>query len=620
MSPAYSSNNKGIGAVFALIVGINDYVKFDDLPSLRGAVNDARAFEKYLLDVLHVPPPNIAFIADGMATRDRILSTFTSHFLNNRNIPNRGAAMIFFFSGHGSRVPHPENHIATDHKVEAICPVDERTENEQGYVYAIPDYLLGWLLSELAAKKGPNITVILDSCHSGGMGRNGESTRTATSDSLPIPPNLDSHFLRGKNTVYSHRMWSPSATSHVLLAACRESQTAREGRYGTTIHGHFTHRLLSLLQSNPLETTTYAELLNQMPELHGGQIPHCGGARRNRLIFNGNYPATGPHAVLLKPCADSSTRHSNTEPKFLVGMGSVDGVVIGTEFFAYDANNNSLCTLRCAICHGRPNDPQRRTAHMADLFPISPARRTRRFLPAPSPEQAHIVVQRNRDYIVIEPRTSILRKYSARSPSCSAATQHTFLMPWMELPHFIYFLERSNQTEANMLKGKFALEMHRMHGDYPHRTPNENMVKNGEVQFASNALAKYGFTIRNTSSLNLFPYLFYFDPDKYTIRHVAPPLPRGDTVAHVATNGEILTMGMGTEPAFEFTLPPDERKSSGFFKLFVTSDYIDFDWIKQEVSPFDPGFTGARAPNMRQEQLASIQAWDALTVILTMTA
>jgi hypothetical protein len=79
-------------------------------------------------------------------------------------------------------------------------------------------------------------------------------------------------------------------------------------------------------------------------------------------------------------------------------------------------------------------------------------------------------------------------------------------------------------------------------------------------------------------------------------------------------------MGMGTEPAFEFTLPPDERKSSGFFKLFVTSDYIDFDWIEQEVSPFDPDFPGARAPNMRQEQLASIQAWDALTVILTMTA
>jgi hypothetical protein len=156
--------------------------------------------------------------------------------------------------------------------------------------------------------------------------------------------------------------------------------------------------------------------------------------------------------------------------------------------------------------------------HMADLFPISPARRTRRFLPAPSPEQAHIVVQRNRDYIVIEPRTSILRKYQ-RKKSFMFSGDSAHLPDAMDgIAHFIYFLERSNQAEANMLKGKFALEMHRMHGDYPHRTPNENVVKNGEVQFASNALAKYGFTIRNTSSLNLFPYLFYFDPDKYTIR------------------------------------------------------------------------------------------------------
>jgi hypothetical protein len=156
--------------------------------------------------------------------------------------------------------------------------------------------------------------------------------------------------------------------------------------------------------------------------------------------------------------------------------------------------------------------------HMADLFPISPARRTRRFLPAPSPEQAHIVVQRNRDYIIIEPRTSILRKYQ-RKKSFMFSGDSAHLPDAMDgIAHFIYFLERSNQAAANMLKGKFALEMHRMHGDYPHRTPNENMVKNGEVQFASNAHAKYGFTIRNTSSVNLFPYLFYFDPDKYTIR------------------------------------------------------------------------------------------------------
>jgi hypothetical protein len=66
--------------------------------------------------------------------------------------------MILFFAGHGSRFEAPSHFIAPDHRVEAICPVDERTTNVAGeYVHAIPDYVLGWLLSELANKKGTNI-------------------------------------------------------------------------------------------------------------------------------------------------------------------------------------------------------------------------------------------------------------------------------------------------------------------------------------------------------------------------------------------------------------------------------------------------------------------------------
>jgi hypothetical protein len=109
--------------------------------------------------VLHAEPDNILCLENGAATRARILSAFKSHFLDNTNIPDHGAAaMIFFFAGHGSRVSSPDNLIATDRKVEAICPVDERTMDAAGkYVHAIPDYVLGWLLSELAQKKGLNI-------------------------------------------------------------------------------------------------------------------------------------------------------------------------------------------------------------------------------------------------------------------------------------------------------------------------------------------------------------------------------------------------------------------------------------------------------------------------------
>ncbi|KAJ7870260.1 hypothetical protein B0H13DRAFT_1634839 [Mycena leptocephala] len=162
-----SSNTKNPG-IYALIIGINEYFNTDDLPRVRGAVNDARAFEKYLLDVHHVPSSNIVVLENKEATRSAIISTFSSHLTDKPNIPDHGeAAMIFFFAGHGSRFGAPSDLIAPDRRVEAICPVDERTNDAREYVYPIPDYVLGWLLCDLARKKGPNITVILDCCHSG---------------------------------------------------------------------------------------------------------------------------------------------------------------------------------------------------------------------------------------------------------------------------------------------------------------------------------------------------------------------------------------------------------------------------------------------------------------------
>ncbi|KAJ7451355.1 hypothetical protein FB451DRAFT_707312 [Mycena latifolia] len=162
-----SSSTKGAGAVFALIIGINNYDRKDDFRTLRGAVNDTKAFEKYLRDPyerhgLRVPASNILLIENRKATRKTILSAFNSHFLQNPDIPDHGeATMIFYLAGHGSRIEAPENLMATDRTV------DERTRSTEQYVYAIPDYVLGWLRSELGAQKGSNITVILDSCHSG---------------------------------------------------------------------------------------------------------------------------------------------------------------------------------------------------------------------------------------------------------------------------------------------------------------------------------------------------------------------------------------------------------------------------------------------------------------------
>ncbi|KAJ7124316.1 hypothetical protein C8R44DRAFT_584521, partial [Mycena epipterygia] len=146
--------------VFALIIGIDEY---RSIRRLHGCVNDANMFKNFLLDSpanngLGVPLSNIKFLINEAATRDRIISTFQSHFLHNKAIPDGGeAAIIFYFAGHGSRVKAPGNRLPADGKVETICPYDERCGKGSKYVHSIPDYVLAWLLSELGQKKGRNI-------------------------------------------------------------------------------------------------------------------------------------------------------------------------------------------------------------------------------------------------------------------------------------------------------------------------------------------------------------------------------------------------------------------------------------------------------------------------------
>ncbi|KAJ7919367.1 caspase domain-containing protein [Mycena leptocephala] len=659
-----ASTEKHSGAIFALIIGINDYFKTNELHPLRGAVNDARAFEKYLLD-LHVPPSNIVLLKNEKATRSVILTAFKTHLLDNTNIPDRGeATMIFFFAGHGSRFEAPSDLIAPDRRVEAICPVDERTTNEAGeYVHAIPDYVLVWLFAELADKKGTNIITIFDCCHSGasfvsprsslfpglyyrryGTGCRGDSGCSYCQFRL-------FHFWKGKtDTAQSHRMWS--RRPHVMLVACLADETAREVQYDEIYHGRFTKQLVSLLEQTPLESATWAELLSRI-EKWWGQTPYCGGTRHNRLIFNGNYPATGGRSVLLIPHESPRFKGASSLQLFRVEMGTVEGVVPETEFSAYDRNNSFLGTLFVqsvkvgqTILIWRPEEGQRSTEippwsravvsdwknspalvhtpagfpYMSILFPTTGPMRPPNFVPAPSLEEAHIFVRCDGDELIIEPRTSTVLA-GQRKPRFALGSLAHLPHAIDGVAHFNYFLDCANPKETERLEG-VELQMHRLLGEYPFCGPDGNMIKDGKVQFTLKDGAKYGFTIRNTSNVDLFPYLFYFDLETYTIKSWYSPA--GARVEPPLRNGGMVTIGMGSERAFDFTLSPGELSSCGFLKLFVTSDYIDLGWIQQELSPFDPRFVGTGRLRMSHEPLdlrtRSDAIWDVQMVTLKIAA
>jgi hypothetical protein len=105
-------------------------------------------------------------------------------------------------------------------------------------------------------------------------------------------------------------------------------------------------------------------------------------------------------------------------------------------------------------------------------------------------------------------------------------------------------------------------------------------------------------------------------------------LPEDSLVAPPLRSGGTLTLGMGGERAFEFTLKKDQKESSGFLKLFVAEKFVDLKWIKQSMSPFDAEFVGvgqrlspfdAVVGVGRISMKYELKDWDALTVLLTMT-
>ncbi|NET05033.1 MAG: DUF4384 domain-containing protein [Symploca sp. SIO2B6] len=148
----------------ALLVGINKYPQnqrgFSDL---QGCVNDVELQQQLLIHRFGFNPKDIKILTDAQANRNGILTAFQEHLINQAK---PGDVVVFHFSGHGSRVVDPEP-ITADGLNSTLVPVDESPLYQQGIVNDIMGKTLFLLMSALA-RKTDQVTVVLDSCFSGG--------------------------------------------------------------------------------------------------------------------------------------------------------------------------------------------------------------------------------------------------------------------------------------------------------------------------------------------------------------------------------------------------------------------------------------------------------------------
>jgi hypothetical protein len=238
--------------LYALLVAINDYPS--PVPGLRGCVNDIDAAEEYLRNRINAERfrLHVLTLKDEAATRGAVIAGFREHLCNAA----REDHVLFYFSGHGSQEVSPPEfwNVEPDRLDETLVCWDSRTASG----WDLADKELAKLISEVAAR-GPQISVVLDSCHSG-SGTRGIFRETAVrrvpADQRQRP--LDSFiFTReelealagGRDPARGQSGWLlPPQGRHLLFAACRDNQEAKEYFAEGKNRGVFSYFFLKALQ------------------------------------------------------------------------------------------------------------------------------------------------------------------------------------------------------------------------------------------------------------------------------------------------------------------------------------------------------------------------------------
>jgi hypothetical protein len=263
----------------ALVVGINDYAPIGTGgPDLRGCVNDARDMANTLV-ICDFPAANVQILTNQNATRANIIARLSSLVAG----ANAGDSIVFYYSGHGTRVANVGVDFEIDGLDEAICPHDFATTG------VLRDDTFKAIFTAL--RPGVNLEVIFDCCNSG-TGTRAISLEGAESftDGQPqysgvryIEPMLDDEFYfihqkqlskKSKGVKTTKALVPIVGMNHTLWAACQDNQVSMEGPLGGVIRGYFTYhfcRALRATSGNIVRSVLDVQVANALSAMGAAQ-------------------------------------------------------------------------------------------------------------------------------------------------------------------------------------------------------------------------------------------------------------------------------------------------------------------------------------------------------------
>ncbi len=312
---------------YALLIGIDQYLP-NQLPGgyfyghLSGCVRDVTRVRDFLIGRMGVPADHIFSLTatnigaaqpqeppEQWPTYANILAGF--HHITS--IATAGDQVFIHYSGHGGRAAtvYPEVKGANEHD-ETLVPTDIGNSQDR----YLRDLHLAQLLQTMVDKK-LNVTLVLDSCHSGGATRGVSATARGIGviDTTQRQSLLDANERQAQIANWQAAMrsstrnlkpdsgWLPEPTGYTLLAACRGTELAYEDNFEIdgvwTRSGALTYALLDALR-NLGNGLTYKMLQDrvvakvhayfdlQTPMLHGDGTRTVFGIDQTRSIYRVN--------------------------------------------------------------------------------------------------------------------------------------------------------------------------------------------------------------------------------------------------------------------------------------------------------------------------------------------
>ncbi|MBD2510065.1 caspase family protein [Nostoc muscorum FACHB-395] len=226
----------------ALLVGINEYS--GTIPALKGCINDVLLQKELLIYRFGFKPEDIRILTDKQATREGILTAFEEHLIKQAK---PGDVVVFHFSGHGSQV-EDRDRDSPDGLNSTFVPIDSQLP--PGYPAvggAVQDITGHTLFLLMYALKTDNVTVVLDSCHSGGGTRGNLRVRSRDGGTLLQPSQAELDYQQqwlsklGLSQQQFIELRRKNVAKGVVIASAKREQYAADAAFDDFYAGAFTY-------------------------------------------------------------------------------------------------------------------------------------------------------------------------------------------------------------------------------------------------------------------------------------------------------------------------------------------------------------------------------------------